>query len=97
MKATLEFDLDDYTERKAHKRCVGATDAYTALHEIDNKLREYDKYQKNIQAGDEWALPLGKHKLTEIEAELMWALAARIRSEINYIVRDLGVNLDDLE
>lgn len=97
MKATLEFDLDDPSDKKAHKRCVDATNVYIALHEIDNKLREYVKYEKNIKKGDSWALPLGFHELTDNEACLMWHLAQRIRSEISSIINEHGVNLDDLE
>ena len=45
MKAKLEFDLDDPSDRKAHKRCVSATDAYLCLHDIDNMLRQKIKYE----------------------------------------------------
>jgi len=97
MKAKLEFDLEDYSDKLAHKRCVSATDAYIALHNIDNKLREYVKYSKNIRPEDEWYLPDKAYKLTDHEACLMWHLARKIRSEISEIINDLGVNLDDLE
>jgi hypothetical protein len=97
MKAKLEFDLDEWPDKKAHKRAVSATDAYLALHDIDNKLREYVKYEKGIDAGSTWNLPLGSHELTESEACLMWHLAQKIRTEINCILSERGVNLDDLE
>ena len=39
-KATLEFDLNDYSDKLEHKRAIAATDAFIALHDIDNMLRE---------------------------------------------------------
>ena len=44
MKATLKFNLDDSSDRSAHKRCLAATDAFFALHDISARLRELDKY-----------------------------------------------------
>lgn len=38
MKAKLEFDLDDPSERLEHERCIKATKAYIALHEIGERL-----------------------------------------------------------
>jgi len=40
MKAKLEFNLDDWSDRFAHKRCVNATDAYIALFNISNCITE---------------------------------------------------------
>lgn len=39
MKGKLEFDLEDSSDKKAFKRAVNATDAYIALHNIENLLR----------------------------------------------------------
>lgn len=97
MKATLEFNLDDPSDKRAHARCAKATEAYIALFNIDNKLREYVKYEKGISPGSTWNLPDGSCKLTEHESSVMWHLAHQIRKEIAEIVQDLGVNLDDLE
>lgn len=97
MKAKLEFDLDDPSDRRAHLRCTKATEAYIALFNIDNKLREYVKYEKGISPGSTWNLPDGSCKLTEHESSVMWHLAHQIRKEIAEIVQDLGINLDDLE
>ena len=44
MKAIIEFDLDDYSDRKAHKRAISATDAFLVLHELDNYFRNKLKY-----------------------------------------------------
>ena len=44
MKAILEFNLDDVSDRLAHKRCVNATNAYIALFEVNEKLRQINKY-----------------------------------------------------
>ena len=50
MKATLEFDLDDYDDAMAHMRCVKALDMAIALFDILNmkgnlkhKLENLDK------------------------------------------------------
>lgn len=97
MKATIEFDLDDPSDRKAHKRCTNATEAYIALHEIDNELRAMVKYDKNIASGTKIALPEGYHEITEKESELLYQVIWSLRIELGGIMEKLGVNLDDLE
>jgi len=42
-KGILEFDIDDPHERTAHLRAVKATDAYLALHDLNEKLRQWSK------------------------------------------------------
>ena len=44
MKATLEFDLNDADDIKAHLRCIKATNMAIALWDITNKLRNQRKY-----------------------------------------------------
>jgi hypothetical protein len=97
MKAKLEFDLDDHSDRLAHKRCVSATDVYIALHRIDSDLREIYKYDKGIAPGDKIALEDGWHELTEKESEILHAIVSNIRNSMGIIIDDAGVNLDDLE
>lgn len=97
MKAKLEFDLDDPSDRLAHKRAISSTDAYIALHDIDNMLRKYTKYSEGISAGDRVAMPEGYHDITETESQLMHILAEIIRTKVSVILEDRGVNLDDLE
>lgn len=46
MKATLSFNLDDYEDRKAHKRCMIADDMAVALwdvSQIPHKFKHYDE------------------------------------------------------
>jgi hypothetical protein len=81
MKAKLEFDLDDPSDRKAHKRCVSATDVYLCLHDIDNMLRQKIKYELPIEENSNTAL------LT-VES---------IREEIYSILELHGINMEDLE
>lgn len=38
MKATLEFNLDDYHDKLAHKRAISADSAYLALHRICEEI-----------------------------------------------------------
>ena len=97
MKAILEFDLDDFEDRNSHKRAITATDAYIALHKIDDKLRDYVKYDMNISPGCRIALPEGYHIITEIESILLNTLASIIRSEINEIIKNQDINMGDLE
>jgi len=40
MKAILEFDLNDFHDKLAHKRCINATNAYLCLFDIREKLLE---------------------------------------------------------
>jgi cytidylate kinase len=43
MKATLEFNLDDPDDRRAHMRCVKATDMAISLWEITRIRRKMEK------------------------------------------------------
>jgi len=45
MKATLEFDLNAEFEDLAHKRALNATNAYIALHSVEELFRSLLKYQ----------------------------------------------------
>lgn len=47
-KATLEFDLNDYDDRMAHKRAVKSTDLALALWEIEVNLRK--KLERELEA-----------------------------------------------
>jgi len=97
MKGKLEFDLDDPSDRLAHKRASNATNAYIAFHEIDNMLREYVKYNKNINPGDKIALYDGYHEITEKESIILNEFAQIIRSKICSITTENDINMDDLE
>ena len=46
-KATLEFDLSDEFDKDNHMRAVKATDAYLALSDICEHLRQLDRYHKD--------------------------------------------------
>jgi len=97
MKAKLEFDLDDHSDRLAHKRCVSATDVYLCLHDIDNMLREYTKYGKGISSGDKIALPEGYYQINSYESQLLHELANTIRISLSNILENRNINMDDLE
>ncbi len=47
MKALLSFNLDDYTDKLAHKRATNGTNAYIAIMEIMN-----DVFRKRIKYGE---------------------------------------------
>lgn len=46
MKATLEFDLEDSTDRNSHKRCINATNAYIVFFDLLNHFRTIRKYEQ---------------------------------------------------
>ena len=97
MKAILEFDLEDSSDKLSHRRCTNATNAYIAMHEFSNILRQYLKYNKDISPGSVWALPEGYHYLTEKESELILHVIKQISHEYNDILEDSKVDLGDLE
>jgi hypothetical protein len=82
MKAILEFDYEDASDRLAHKRAVSATDAYLALHELSSKLRTMRKYEHfdNIE-------------LTE--GQLI--IAEKFEEYFYKVLDEHGINLGDLE
>lgn len=45
MKAILEFDLNEFFERKAHVRAIKSTDIYLAVHDTFEMLRRKIKYE----------------------------------------------------
>jgi hypothetical protein len=97
MKAILEFDLEDSSDKLSHRRAVNATNAYIAMHEFSNVLRRYLKYNKDISPGSKWALPEGYHVLTEQESELILHVIKQISHEYNDILKDSKIDLEDLE
>lgn len=97
MKAILEFDLEDPSDRKTHARCVNATNAYIAMHEFGNILRQYTKYNHQIGEGARWALPDGYHMLTDKESEIVWHVVHHIAREYYDTLNDCKVDLEDLE
>jgi hypothetical protein len=80
-KAILEFDLNDYDDRCAHKRATNATEAYIALSDIDELLRRIVKYEvyRNEEVSDE-----------------VYKFAENIRYDISMLISD-KVNMNDLE
>lgn len=97
MKAKIEFDLDDPSDKKAHRRCINATNAYIAFHDIDNLLRNIIKYDSDIKPGDKIALPEGYHLITEKESALLHQFAMNIRFNIGAILQENQIDMDDLE
>lgn len=94
MKATLEFDLDDFSDKKAHLRAIAATDAFLALYDIDNMLKEYSK---GIDVGDVINVKDGPHRLNDFESELLHRVCEIIRGNVADILDVHGVNMGYLE
>jgi hypothetical protein len=68
VKATLEFNLDDFLDRKAHKRAISATDAYILLFDLDQYLRNKLKYTELGIEGEAILLEV-REKLTELQTQ----------------------------
>lgn len=47
MKATLEFDLNDFDEKERHKIAVNAMDVVSAIDDIDSNLRAAYKHMNH--------------------------------------------------
>lgn len=91
MKAKLEFDLDDFSDRKAHKRCVSATNAYIALYKIANEIFRPNRkhgYEKEIE---ELFDALGD------DAEIGTEIVDKLETKFYNIIEELGLDLDDLD
>lgn len=97
MKARIEFDLDDPSDKKAHRRCINATNAYIAFFDIDNYLRSIVKYDSDIKPGDRIALPLGYHIISEEESAILNQFAMNIRFKIGKILEENQIDMSDLE
>jgi hypothetical protein len=70
MKATIEFNLDDHEDAKAHLRCVKSLDMMLTLWEMDQHLRSITKYapdSMNQETYDE--LVKVREKLHEVMSE----------------------------
>jgi hypothetical protein len=48
MKATLQFDLDNFDDKMEHMRCVKATDMALMLSSIKQKIRSKLKYNEDL-------------------------------------------------
>lgn len=67
MKATLEFNLDDSEDKRAHLRCVKALDLCIALWDMDQHLRSETKYAPDSMSSEVYeALENTRDKLHEI-------------------------------
>ena len=97
MKATFEFDLEDPSDKRSHRRCTNATNAYIAMHEFANLLRKYTKYNHSIEPGSKWAMPDGYHELTDWESQIVWHVIKHISHEYWDTLKEYKVDLEDLE
>lgn len=97
MKAKLEFDLDDLSDRMAHKRAISATDVYIMLNEFDNYLRQMVKYDVVIGSGNKIKLPSEFHKITEKESAILHEVVQNIRDHLYQLLEKNKINMEDLE
>lgn len=97
MKGILEYDLNDFDEKLAHKRACNADSAYIALHEIANLIFRPNRkhgYSKEIEELFE--------KCEEIKTDDGYDTNAgteiidKLESMFYSILQDNGIDLDDL-
>jgi hypothetical protein len=53
MKATLEFNLDDFDDKMAHLRCVKSLNLALTIWEIKREIRDKLKRQNNSELQNE--------------------------------------------
>jgi hypothetical protein len=53
MKATLEFNLDDFDDKMAHLRCVKSLDLALTIWQIKREIRDKLKYNDNSEQQNE--------------------------------------------
>lgn len=88
MKATLEFDLNDFDDRMAHLRCVKSTDMALALWEIRCNLR---KKCEHILENTDFAKPDSESESESVEFRVLEI----ILNEIGEIIEDNNLNPDE--
>ena len=60
-KATLSFDLDDQDDKLAFHRAALALELALVLWDVDQRLRETDKYGKEAMTREEFRIVLGNN------------------------------------
>ena len=53
MKATLEFNLDDFDDKMAHLRCVKSLGLALTIWDIKREIRDKLKYNDNSESQNE--------------------------------------------
>jgi hypothetical protein len=81
-KGKLEFDLDDFSDKKSFYRASNADYAYISMWDFDTHLRNATKY--GVHEGKE---------LSEKEIEIF----DMIREKFHEFLENNNVSLDDLE
>jgi len=66
MKATLEFNLPE--DESEHVRCVNASAAWSALYDIEGRIRNILKYGLNEESSYEQELTEIRREINEITA-----------------------------
>ena len=69
MKATLEFNMDEFEDVVAHKRAIKSLDVLLVLYDFDQHLRSELKYNENLSEEEYEKLDKLRDKLYEIMNE----------------------------
>lgn len=92
MKAKLEFDLDDPDDKRAHLRCVKATDMAIMLWDIRHNMRKRLFNQSEIKFGKFDDSDEAKdHTQMAFESGIELVL-----DQLNEMFEENGLNMDDL-
>jgi len=98
MKAKLEFDLNDYSDKLAHKRAVSSTDAYIALNDIANLIfRPARKHGYDIPRLNELLETSREIITSDGETKLGYEVISMLEERFYNILGEHGVDLSDLE
>lgn len=90
MKAILEFNMDDPSDRLEHKRAIAATDAYIALTEIANQV-----FRPARKHG--YSDPVIKTMIERCGEQESADLIDKLEDRFYEILKERGINLADLE
>jgi hypothetical protein len=96
-EGVLKFDLDTYEGRKALRRAINADDLYFILSEIDEHLRQFERYKLDSEAKIRFThdmceeIDLSNEDVRKAVYEFCYGL----RRDIFEIIRGHGIDTED--
>jgi len=98
MKVKLEFDLNDFSDKNAHKRVILADSAYIALRAIANEIfrpnrkHGYSDAKMKYLIENAKEIDLDDEKVNPVEMAI-----DTLEDKFYEILKEYSLNLDDLE
>ena len=98
-KVTIEFDLDDHSERMEHKRMINATNAYIAFHNLHTEIfRPYRKHGYNNRRLEKlFSRSLNVKDLNGEESTVAEEIMEILEEMFHNILENNKINMDDLD